>query len=39
MQPHTHDVCAMSACVPTVDVSLHRGELHLGPVPEVGVNS
>jgi predicted phage-related endonuclease len=26
---HTHDVHAMSACVPTADVSLHRGERQL----------
>jgi hypothetical protein len=26
LQGHIHDVRAMSACVPTADVSLHRGE-------------
>ena len=26
LRRHTHDVRAMSACVPTADVSLHRGE-------------
>ena len=29
LQPHTHDVRAMSGCVPTADVSLHRSELPL----------
>ena len=26
LQRHTHDVRAMSACAPTADLSLHRGE-------------
>jgi len=29
LQPHTHDVRAMSGRVPTADVSLHRSELPL----------
>ena len=31
LQPHTHDVRAMSACTPTADVSLRRGDDATGP--------
>ena len=35
MRRHTHDDHAMSACVPTADVSLHRGERQLRAIFEL----
>jgi K+/H+ antiporter YhaU regulatory subunit KhtT len=39
LRRHTHNVRAMSACAPTADVSLQRGDRRFGPTTEVTIAS